>query len=104
MWAERYILVTAGHAGADAGRDAEKDVAIEDEWIVYRWMEDNWGAGDRVSCNGWSSGGGSADGGRSAGTVDFIIDNNNDDSDDNIVDIDPGEDRTFGSSDLCQSL
>jgi hypothetical protein len=43
MWAERYILVSEGNAGADAGqgrmqgktpdagRDVETDVAIEDE-------------------------------------------------------------------------
>jgi hypothetical protein len=42
MWAERYILVTDGNSGADAGRgrmqeepaleDTETDVAIEDDW------------------------------------------------------------------------
>ena len=42
MWAERYILVSEGIAGADAGQgrmqeeagaeDTETDVAIEDEW------------------------------------------------------------------------
>jgi hypothetical protein len=33
MWAERYILV----AEANAEADAERDVAIEDDWIG--WME-----------------------------------------------------------------
>jgi hypothetical protein len=32
MWAERYILVSEGNAGVDAGRDVETDVAIEDGW------------------------------------------------------------------------
>jgi hypothetical protein len=32
MLAERYILVSEGNAVADAGRDVETDVAIEDEW------------------------------------------------------------------------
>jgi hypothetical protein len=49
MWAERYILVIEGNAGADVGRDAEKDVAIEDDWICRiedGCMEGNRGAAD----------------------------------------------------------
>jgi hypothetical protein len=32
MWVERYILNSEGNAEADAGRDVETDVAIEDDW------------------------------------------------------------------------
>jgi hypothetical protein len=32
MWAERYILVSERNAVADAERDVETDVAIEDDW------------------------------------------------------------------------
>ena len=32
MWAERYILVSEGNAGAMLEEDVETDVAIEDEW------------------------------------------------------------------------
>ena len=37
MWAERYILVTEGNAGADA----ETDVAIEDDGLEDDGPEDD---------------------------------------------------------------
>src|ERR1700735_3462480 len=40
MWAERYILVIEGNAGADVGRDVEKDVAIEDDGIADGGTDD----------------------------------------------------------------
>ena len=57
MLAERYILVTGRCVVADAGRDSETDVAIEDEWC----LESDWGAGDGKTRNVWSVGNGFVD-------------------------------------------
>jgi hypothetical protein len=110
MWAERYILVTEGNTGADAGRDAETDVAIEDDGMEDGGMEDNGGAGDRDSRSGGSYGDRSTDVGCSAGRgpdfdlrhashhADAYNANDNDNANDNK------QDWTLGSSDLCQPL
>jgi len=94
MCAERYILVTEENAGADVGRDAETDVAIEDDGME----EDDGGAVDRKSRIGWNVGDGFADGDRDAGaSAGLGIVHANDDSEGQYCDI---KNRTAGSSDL----
>jgi hypothetical protein len=94
MFAERYILVTEENAGADVGRDAETDVAIEDDGME----EDDGGAVDGESRIGWNVGDGFADGDRDAGTGagDRIV-LTDDDSEDQHYDV---KDWTASPSDV----
>jgi hypothetical protein len=93
MCAERYILVTEENAEADAGRDAETDVAIEDDGME----EDDGGAVDRESRIGWNVRDGFADGDRDAGAGAGGIVHANDDSEGQHCDI---KDWTAGSRDV----
>jgi hypothetical protein len=63
MCAERYILVTEDTRKTDVGRDAETDVAIEDDG-----MEEDGGAVDGESRIGWDVGDGFVDGDHESGT------------------------------------
>ena len=91
MLAERYILVsvrrvTGRDAVADAGRDAETDVAIEDEWC----MEVDRGAEDGTTRILWSVGNGFVDDGRDLepGAGYFVLD-------DAASDTEHGTDRKY---------
>ena len=103
MLAERYILVTGTSAEADAGRDSETDVAIEDEWC----LESDWGASDGKTRNVWSVGNGFVDDRRDdePGTGDLILfgggaGSNAADDDTDLED----EDRAGGAGDLRQQV
>ena len=77
MCAERYILVTEETRKTDVGRDAETDVAIEDDG-----MEEDGGAVDGESRIGWNVGDGSADRDHEPGTsAGYGTDHNDDDTD-----------------------
>jgi hypothetical protein len=100
MLAERYILVTGASAGADAGRDSETDVAIEDEW----YMESDRGAGDGKTRNLWGVGNGLVDGERDDGPGSGYLVLFNDDADnanDDGTDLEY-EDRVGGVTDVRQ--
>ena len=102
MLAERYILVTGTCAGADAGRDSETDVAIEDEWC----LESDRGAGDGKTRNLWDVGNGFVDDGRDdePGTGYLVLfgrgAGNAADDDTDLED----EDRAGGAGDLRQQV
>ena len=103
MLAERYILVTGTSAGADAGRDSETDVAIEDEWC----LESDWGAGEWKTRNLWDVGNGFVDDGRDdePGTGDLVLFSggagSNAANDDTDLEV---EDRAGSAGDLRQQV
>ena len=102
MFAERYILVTGTSAGADAGRDSETDVAIEDEWC----LESDRGAGDGKTRNLWSVGNGFVDDGRDdePGTGYLVLFGGGaSNAADDGTDLED-EDRTGGAGDLRQQV
>jgi hypothetical protein len=102
MLAERYILVTGTCAGADAGRDSETDVAIEDEWC----LESDWGASDGKTRNVWSVGNGFVDDGRDdePGTGYLVLFSGYaSDANDDGTDLEY-EDRAGGAGDLRQQV
>jgi hypothetical protein len=104
MLAERYILVTGTSAEADAGRDSETDVAIEDEWC----LESDRGAGDGKTRNLWSVGNGFVDDRRDdepgTGYLVFFIDADGaDNADDDGTDLED-EDRTGSAGNLRQQV
>ena len=98
MWLERYIVVNAERAEAEAGREAEKDVAIEDDWIV----EGDRSKDHRISSSSRSSSSRPSDDRRSPGTDDVDLRATGKHA--NTDDIDIQQDRSGGTCYLRQQV
>src|ERR1700722_18705936 len=98
MSAERYIVVNAECTEAEAGTEAEKDVAIEDDWIVEGYRSKN----HRVSSSSRSSSSRPSDDRRSPGTDDVHL--RAPGKHDNPDDIDIQQDRSGCACNLRQQI